>query len=247
MNKVELSDTIKQLKEIKPRQEWVSLLKSEILSPAENKIQATRNDIFAADKKPGIWDIVSDVMSQRRFAYASATFVFMVVCILGFTRYTMPGDALYPVKKVAEQQIQTPLKIAQNRSEELVRIAKENKTDKLEPALIEYKASISDAVKNLADALVANSNKEEVAQVISEVRKIQENQLQLQTLGINMGEDEEISQLNAVLASIVESQIADLEKSTLTEPQAEILSQVKELFEEEDYSGALEKILEINK
>jgi hypothetical protein len=128
MNKLELSDTIKQLKEIKPRQEWVSLLRSEILTPAENKAPVAQNDIFVAEKKDKDLGYVSDVMSQRRFAYASATFVFMVVAFLGFARYTMPGDALYPIKKVAEQQIQTPLKIAQNRSDELIKIVKENKT-----------------------------------------------------------------------------------------------------------------------
>jgi hypothetical protein len=86
-----------------------------------------------------------------------------------------------------------------------------------------------------------------VAQVIAEVKKIQENQQQLQTLGVNVGEGEEMSQLNDMLASIVETQISDLEKLTLTESQQEVLKQAKELFEEESYSDALEKILEINK
>lgn len=247
MNKLELSDTIKQLKEIKPRREWVSLLRSEILTPAENRQPIAQNDIFIAERRTRIWDMVSDVMSHRRFAYASATFVFMVVAFLGFARYTMPGDVLYPIKKVAEQQIQTPLKIAYNRSEELMAIVKENKTQNLEPAITEYRASISDAVKNLTDALAVDSNKEAVAQVIAEVKKIQENQQQLETLGVNVGGGEEMSQLNTMLASIVETQIADLEKLTLTEPQQEVLKQAKELYEEESYSDALEKILEINK
>jgi hypothetical protein len=56
-----------------------------------------------------------------------------------------------------------------------------------------------------------------------------------------------MSQLNGMLASIVETQILDLEKLTLTEPQQEVLKQAKELYEEESYSDALEKILEINK
>lgn len=246
MEKFELENSIRQLKEIKPRQEWVSLLKSQILNPAQASQIVEHTDIFTAERKANIWDLVSGVMHQKKFAYASATFVFLVVAFLGFARYTMPGDVLYPIKKVAEQQIQTPLKIAYNRSEELMKIVKENKTQNLAPAITEYKASISDAVKNLTNALTAQDDKQAVAQVIAEVKKIQENQMQLETLGVDMGGTDEMSELNEMLSQIVENQIADLSESTLTDDQLMILSEATSLYEEGSYSEALEKIMEIS-
>ncbi|MFA6358793.1 MAG: hypothetical protein WCY09_09085, partial [Candidatus Omnitrophota bacterium] len=232
-------------KEIKPRQEWVSSLKMQIMSGQAIK-PVGQADIFVAERSARIWDMVSGVMSQRRFAYASATFVFLVVVFLGFARYTMPGDVLYPIKKVAEQQIQTPLKIAYNRSEELVQIVKENKTQNLEPAITEYKSSVSDAAKNLADALTNAGDKQTVAQVLTEVKKLQENQQQLEVLGLNIEDGDEMSELNSALETIVKNQITDLEAATLTEEQQAILTEAKDLYAEENYSDALEKILEIN-
>lgn len=247
MDKIELENSIRQLKEIKPRKEWASLLKSQILNSEQTQvIQAVKTP--AADIK--IMDIISGIFSQRKLAYASAlSLVFMVVGIFGFANYTMPGDIFYPVKKIVEQtQSQSALKIAYNRSEDLVKVVKENKTQNLTPAITEYKASISDAVKNLTDTLASNnSDKNSVEELLGEVKKIQENQKQLETLGVNVGDSEELSELDTILASIVENQIADMEETTLTEDQQKTLLEVKDLYQEGKYSEALEMILQIDK
>jgi hypothetical protein len=245
MNKNELVDTIKQLKQIKPNQEWASLLKSQILNPVEQK-QA----IFVAEKpveKVGIMEVISGILFQKKFVYASATLVFMVIGIFGFARFTMPGDMFYPVKKIAEQTQQTPLQIAYNRSEDLVKVVKENKTQNLASSISEYNASMSDAVKNLTDSLSKDNDKKSVAEIVNEVKKIQENQKQLETLGVNMGDSSAMSELDSTLSTIVKNQIADLDETTLTDEQQKILTEVKDLYEQGKYSEALEGILQMDK
>jgi len=245
MNTKELENTIKQLKEIKPNQEWVSLLKSQILNPAEQK--QVIEVVEMPEKKVGIIDIISGMIFQNKFAYATATLVFMVVGVFGFVNYTMPGDMFYPVKKIVEQtQSQTTLQIAYNRSEDLVKVVKENKIQNITPAITEFKASISDAVKNLTNSLSNDNSKDSVVAVLEEVKKIQKNQKELETLGISISGTEEMSELDSVMAIIVEDQIADLELATLTEDQEQVLIDAKDLFEQKMYSESLEKILEIN-
>jgi hypothetical protein len=159
----------------------------------------------------------------------------------------MPGDMFYPVKKIVEQtQSQTTLQIAYNRSEDLVKVVKENKIQNITPAITEFKASISDAVKNLTNSLSNDNSKDSVVAVLEEVKKIQKNQKELETLGISISGTEEMSELDSVMAIIVENQIADLELATLTEDQEQVLIDAKDLFEQKMYSESLEKILEIN-
>jgi hypothetical protein len=250
ITETQLIDSLKRLKEIKPNKQWAVLLKSQILdSKAEKQIEF--NAVDFQTNKAGIGEIILRMFSQKKLAYASATFAFLVIGIFGFARYTMPGDIFYPVKRIAEQTQQTPLQIAYNRSEDLIKVVKENKTQNLAPAITEYKASISDAVKNLSDSLVVakGGDKSAVEETINEVKKIQENQKQLETLGINLGIDiedsEYLSELDAALSLIVENQIADFEDSTLTDEQQEALENIKELYAQKEYSQALEEILQM--
>jgi len=247
MNKIELENTIRQLKDIKPRQEWASLLKSQILNSAEQKQVITVAEIPA--EKISVMDVISGIFSQRKLAYAvSTTLVFMVVGVFGFVNYTMPGDIFYPVKKIVEQtQSQTALQIAYNRSEDLVKVVKENKTQNLTPAITEYQASVSDAVKNLTDALANNNDKDSVGQLLDEVKKLQENQKQLEVLGVNVGNNDEMSELDTMLKTIVENQMADFEETTLTVEQQTKLANVKDLYEQGKYSEALEVMLQMDK
>jgi exosome complex RNA-binding protein Csl4 len=245
MYKNELENTIKQLKEIKPNQEWVSLLKSQILNPAEQKQVIVVAE--GSSQKIGIMDIISGVLFQNKFAYATATLVFMIVGVFGFVNYTMPGDIFYPVKKIVEQvQPNSAVQVAYNRSEDLVKVVRENKTQNLTPAIDEYKTSVSDAVKNLTETLANNNDKKSVAMVLGEVLKLQENQKQLEVLGVNIGSTEEMSGLDGILATIVGNQIADFEQTTLTAEQQTELTKAKELSEQKKYSEALEVLLQMD-
>lgn len=239
MTEKELIKQLKGLKEIKPRKEWALLLKSEILNAeyAEQKIA-----VKPATKAWSILELFPLFNYQKKLVYAFATLCFFVVGIFGFAQYTMPGDLLFPVKKITEQT-QTPLQVAYNRSEDLVQIIKENKTENLESAISEFKTSMADAAKTITQNLSKNNDKESIKVVMAEVKKIQDNQKQMKTLGINIGDANE---LDNVLALLVQEQIDSLNESTLTEKQETALTEIMELYEQEKYSDALEQILLIN-
>jgi len=235
----QLIKSLQQLKDIKPRKEWALLLKSQIL----NAEYAEQRAISKPAKKT--WSILEFLPSfdyQKQLAYAFAALVFLIVGVFGFAQYTMPGDLLFPIKRIAEQT-QNPMQVAYNRSEDLVQIVKENKTHNLEPAISEFKASMVDAAKKLTQDLAQNSDNNSIKVAIAEVKKIQDNQKQLETLGINIGETKD---LDNVLALLVQDQIDTLNESTLTEEQQEQLIEITKLYDEEQYSDALEKILLIN-
>lgn len=238
MNEKQLIEAIRELKEIKPRQEWVSLVKSQILP---KKTWSIGN----------ILTYLPQLNYQRKLAYAFAfaTLVLIVAGVFGFAQYTVPGDLLFSVKKIAESQ--DPFQIAYNRSEELVQILKENKTQNIASAVSEFKASISGAAKNLVLSLTQDPrgtpNKKSLKDIAAEVKKIQDNQKQAETLGIDISQTDEAKEYDNALASLVKDQIGDFEKATLTESQQTALEQAKDLYSQQKYSDALEEILLINK
>jgi hypothetical protein len=54
-------------------------------------------------------------------------------------------------------------------------------------------------------------------------------------------------QLESAEVMLVERMIEDLDKTTLTDEQQKVFGEIKDLYEKADYSGALEKILLLNK
>ena len=236
----QLIEQVKGLKEIKPRQEWVSLLKSRIIAErqTENAFQNT------PAKKAGILDILPYVFFQKKTAYAFATLVFLVVGVLGFAQYTMPGDALFPVKKLAEQSQanlmgQTTLnkEIANlsNRINDLAQVAKDGRKENIPSVIVEIKANASELAKNLKDNPVQDPQAmKEIATTLKTLASV---------AGTDLSENQGVKDL---YQTVVSSQIADFEKATLTEEQKEILVEAKKLYEEEKYPQALEKILAIS-
>ena len=235
----ELIKNLKALNEIKPRKEWALLLKSQILD-AEYVEQRVISK--PAQKAWSILEFFPSFNYQKQLAYAFATLALLAVGVFGFAQYTMPGDLLFPIKRITEQT-QNPMQVAYNRSEDLVQIVKENKTQNLDSAISEFKASMVDAAKKLTQDLAQNSDNDSIKLAIAEVKKIQDNQKQLETLGINIGEAKD---LDNVLALLVQDQIESLDEATLTDKQQEELSDIKDLYSQEKYSEALEKILLIN-
>ena len=253
MTEKELINQLKGLKEIKPRKEWALLLKSQIFEGAQpasaeslsmaRKLENWKIGKLIENLKFKIENSFFELKIQKRLAYAFATLALLIAGTFGFAQYTMPGDLLFPIKKIAEQTQQDALQVAYNRSEDLVQIVKENKTQNLDSAIYEFKSSMVDAAKKLTQDLAKNSDNDSIKLAIAEVKKIQDNQKQLETLGINIGEAKD---LDNVLALLVQDQIESLDEATLTDKQQEELSDIKDLYSQEKYSEALEKILLIN-
>ncbi len=238
MTEKNLIAKIKELKQIKPRQEWVLLTKSQILG-SDNQTDRNRISFVA---------VLRGLFFQPRMAYASLVILGLFISAFSFAQNSLPGGLLYPLKRIAEksqalfvsedEQPKAQLELTNKRLEELTKIVQENQTSKLAPAINEFQKSAAAAVKNL------KKPQKITKEMIDETKKLLENKEKLITLGVVIGETKELD--NALDRLVIESQIQDLEKRSLTEDQKEILEAAKVNLEEGNLSQALENILQIN-
>jgi hypothetical protein len=234
MTDKDLISQIQLLREIKPRKDWVILTK-----------QRTLEQERIVQEQISVTEAFSRVFFQFRPALIPVLVLMILVGTFGFAQISVPGDILYPVKRVGEksQALFVPeeelpgynLGKANKRLEELTKIAQSNQVKKLAPAISEFQANVSEAAENLKTVKDPN-----VKEIITEARKLEENKEKVESLGVAIGETEE---LDNALADLVEREIENLETGSLTEQQEELLERAKEDFEAGDYNQALEKIL----
>jgi hypothetical protein len=235
----QLISKLKELGEIKPRQEWASLLKAQILDK-ERAVVAQKNTAGFA----GVMQTLSASIFQKKLAYSFAGLLFFIIGMFGFVQYTTPGDALFPVKRLAEQSsasligktlITQDIEKLSNRINDLAVVSKNGKTGNVTPTLNEISINASELAKNLKE------NK------VSDLGTIKEIAISLKTLASvsadNIKESEGVKDL---YETIVSAQIADLKTATLTDGQKEILTAVEDLYAKGKYAEALEQILQIS-
>jgi hypothetical protein len=236
----QLIENLKALKEIKPNQEWATLLKSQILS---------ENTKFEAVKLPaekfGILETISSVFFQKKFVYSFAAFAFVIVGLIGFAQSTVPGDLLFPVRKISEQStaalsgkavLKQDVATLNNRINDLAQVAKQGKKDNVPSAISEISTNVSALAKALKENPV---NDPETIKDIADGLKVLAS-----VPGTDLSENPDVIDL---YKTVVQSQIEDIEKTTLTAEQKEIMAEVRDLYDNGKYLDALEKILLINK
>ena len=243
MTEKELIAKIKELRQIKPRKDWVVLVKERILSE-EPDLARGRASVGFKEMLTGLRFILG-----HKLAFSTLTAILVLIGVFGFAQGSLPGDFLYSVKKVAEgtetlftppaEQLQRNLEIANKRLDELTKIAQTNSVKNLAPAINEVQASVSKAAKNLKeiepDTIIISE--------VKEIKEIEEKTIKIRSLGIEIGGNEEF---DSALVERIKNIVDGLEAETLTEEQVEILKEVKEKIEEEKYAEAWEKILTIN-
>jgi len=222
MTEKELIGKVRELRQIRPRKDWVVLTKSQILGE-EPKI------LFFPFFKP---------------ALATVTTLGILFGIFSLAQNSLPGDILYQIKKITEKsqavfvsEEELPkynLEIANKRLEELTKIAQTNQVQKMAPAIEEFQANVSETAKNLVKVKKVDE------EIVENTKKLEENKERVEKVLATKIETDEYDQ---ALAQLVESQIKDLEGGTLTEVQQGLLEEAKEDFETGNYSQALEKIL----
>lgn len=235
MVEADLIKKIQLLKDIKPSKDWVSLTKKGIF---EEKGMSFGKHFTIVDILPRInfWRVLVPAFS----------FCFPFI-LLAVSQSALPGDTLYPVKKFTEnaqtvfvsqsEKANAQLGIVNKRLEELDKIASANQVEKIAPAMAEYQASISEAVRNLT-----KTKNTDVKEIVQQTKKIEEAQQKAEALGVKI--DETTNELNSALFSLADREIKDLENRTLSESQQKLLTEAKENFESGNYSQALEKILQ---
>jgi hypothetical protein len=237
MNQKELIKSLKQLKEIKPRQEWVILAKSEIFAQKQAEKIAVKN--------PSILDVIFSLKFQTKLAYSFAAFIFVLVGLVGFAQFTMPGDLLFPIKKIAEQS-QTSLSSGTSlkkgaitfnrRISDLAKAAAEGRKENLPSVITEINADASELAKSLKDDTVKDP--EAIKEIANSLKVLAD------VPGTDLSANPNVKDL---YKTIVESQISELGNSTLTDSQKGVLTEVISLYEQKKYTEALEAILTINK
>ena len=230
MEEKELIGKIRGLRQIKPNRDWVSLTKSQILGDVEVKPQPFYFPLF----KP---------------VYAGLIAVLILFGLFGFAKNSLPGDLLYPIKKIAqksravfvseEEKPAFQLKLANQRLEDLTKASTKN----LAPTINEFQVNISEAAKTISKIDATTSDPIVTKKIVEEAQKLKKNKQIAETLGVVTGETEELEEALIPYYKVeAERQIKDLENRSLTEGQQKLLEEAKEEFEAGNYDQALEKI-----
>lgn len=214
---------IKELRQIKPRKDWVCLTKTQILGEEPTFF------LFPYFKPASVGLIA----------------IFILFGLFGFAKNSLPGDPLYTIRKIVhesravfvspEEKPVFQLKLANDRLKDLTKAPAKN----LAPTINEFQASISEAAKDLTKVDATTSNPIVTQKIVDETKKLKENEEKMRSLGVVI-EGEEIENFNK---AVVEYLIKDLEGMSLTEEKEIILKEMKKLFEEGKYSEALELYL----
>jgi hypothetical protein len=238
MEEKELIGKLRELRQIKPNRNWVVLTKYQILGK-ERKIS---------------------LGYYLRIMYGGLAVVFFLFGLFTLSQNSLPGEFLYPIKKISEkaqvvfisekEKPQVTLELANKRLEELTKITETNQVKNLAPAINEFQASVSEAAKNLSRVEATSSDPMAVKRFIDQAKKIGEKVKKVKSLGVVI-EEKKLNELEEVssklelqlLISALKNMISDLENRTLTEKQEEILLKMRELVEKEKYSEALELYL----
>ena len=245
ITETDLIKKIRQLKQIRPRQEWVVLCKSQILSEQGTVEVRPQHSIFSFFK-----------MAFYKPVLATAMAFGLVFGVFGFAQNALPGELLYSVKKLTERgqavfvsEQEKPsfqFELANKRIEELNKIAETNDVNKLAPAIKEYQASVSKAVENLTQIKEPEKNPEIIKQVIIQSEKLTEKEQEVETLGVVVFDSNGTKeQLEDSTDQLIEKMIQVWEREPLNEKQEECLKQAKEFYGQGEYyqaSQELEKI-----
>ena len=241
MNQRNLIKKIQTLKQIEPEKDWVVLTKRQIVGFEDIQM------------KPGFTDQVLEVFQVLpgfNYKLALATIIAVIAVLggtIGFSQAALPGDLLYPVRKLVdktgylfvtkEDQPKLGLEVANKRLEELSIIAQNNQSKNLAPAINEFKQSTIEAAGKLK---IVNGSPKLTREIVKETEKLRENKEKIEALGVVVGDNEELAQ---ALSQLVEREINDLNDRSLTDDQKQILEQAKQDFEAGNYGKALEGIL----
>jgi len=245
MEEIQLIKKLESLKGTKPNNEWVSLVKRDIIAKQfERESSVAFNNIINA--------IGSVFETPRVFAPVLAS---MLVGVFGFAlitaQNTVPGDGLYSLKQAYEEariSVMSPedKAIAQveqfdKRLSELDKITEEseNQGKKLAAGIVEVQKALVVASKQLSK-LPEDQKTELVNNIVSKINKIEKTT----NAAIVDNESEGYQEFYKFLA---ESEIKELEANAknLTVKQLNLLSQAKESFDISDYARAVEFLYQI--
>ncbi len=172
----------------------------------------------------------------------------LFVGLFGLAQISLPGDALFSLKKATERgesvfvsqngEVKYNIELVNRRLDELTKIAKNNTVKNLASAINELQASVSKAAESLAKP--GSASKYAVKDIVADVKNIENKVEEVKSLGVEIEENKE---LDSALSQIIENEINALESQSLDENGLIALEEIKADYEAGNYSSALEKIL----
>jgi len=231
---------IQLLKGIEPNKDWAVLNKRRLLGDL---------------RQPGLAEQILEVFQvwpnlswQYKPVLATVVFASLLAGTFSLAQSSLPGNLLYPVKKLTERaesvfiaKAELPrarLELASRRLNELAEIAQTNQVKALASAINEFQASQLEAAKNITSSKSLKLTKE----IVQATEKIEQEKEKVEALGVDLGETRE---LNEALSQWVDREIKDLESRTLTDSQQELLAKAKADYGEGNFAQALEVILQL--
>lgn len=225
MTDKELISKLQSLKQIKPRENWAVLAKSQIFY--DNVI--IDNKVVGKLTYRQVLSNISGLFFQKKFAYAFAALFVVFAGAFGFMKFSDPQPSADLV------MVKSNVEILKVKSQNLAEAAR-NKSGNISLAVNEVK----DAAKELTQQI--QKDPELVKTIALDVNN---NKTYLDINGGNEGSD--LKETTDVLYKTIDDQmILDLQKTTLTEDQKNKLSDINNLYIQGKYAAALEGILMIN-
>ncbi len=234
MNDKQLIAQLQELKQIKPRKDWVVSLKKEIVGE-QPKFGSQILSIF---------EVLPRIISQRKLAYVVVTTFLIIVSIFGLSLIPISNNSQLEEAALlaAANESRHSLESVNQKLEILVETAKNEKVDKI--TIQDIDQSIAEASKTITEKIVKNPKA--LKEIVGVVKMLDQNRKSLRTLTLGVAIDSDY-QLNNVLQPLVEKQIEELEGTSLNEKQQIELREIKGLYDEGQYADALEGILLITK
>lgn len=249
MNEQNLFTTLQSLKNMKPRKDWAVLAKQRILDESFQQEVQLGSNLFGK-----IENAFSLFKYLEKPAFVLSAFSVVVGgVVFQMSRSSLPGDALYVLRSTVEQtnvaissvsggeQPFRQLQLAQNRLNDMKKIAERSQAKNLAPAIKEFAHSVNEASKGLS-ALIAE-NPETAVKVSRELESLMKNRTEVEkVLGAKIGGDEKGGELETLTKTVVEHELKALEDRTLTPEQGILREKAQGAYEAGEYQEALEAI-----
>jgi len=255
MTDEQIIEKLEQLECIKPNADWAVL--------TEQRILASLPEGMAAEpvKRPLSW-ISFNLFAKPAFSLAVSVFAFVSITAsasFAVAQNALPGDLLYPLKKVSQnvkmvfvpeqEKAIAQLELAAARFDDLSKITlqEKNQGQKLAASIVEAQKTLAVASKALKEA--SSEDKQRIArQVVGQLEslKIQQEAIE-QTIKTDIVNDVQKSDLAESAAAYyklyLDNEIEKLENSSLTEAQAVLLLEAKDLLAEGEVEDALNIVI----
>ncbi len=254
MQEKEFIEKLKRMKEIKADSKWAVLTLEKIV---QANIQKKNTFVILSQFKSIFDGIVNSVRIRKRIvnyklAFASVLSLFLLFGVGRVVQDSLPGDLLFPLKKAMEDsqsilkgdEAEVALQMAQDRLDDLIKIAQENSTKNLGPAIDEYQKSVSKVANNL----IREKNKEKIKKIVSKTTELEKKEEKVKSYGVVVNENKDLEKAYIQkLLDTLNPLIEDLKKRDLTEKETEILKEAEKDIKQKKYDQALLKLLSINK